>query len=183
MIKITGLGNAADHLGTPTATPSGVTLWNMYFQIFNYSWHFWTQRHHELDWSTTLWHILPRSLCEYERTLFLVSRTALWAAVLYLNYDLTQWDWHGHRTFVTVSIKINSNDDKHAKTASLKPNISFYIQLKYVRGKQAPEMFSSPHLTLPVARLLKTMFLESYLKILFALTSITYSHKSLVVWP
>lgn len=28
-------------------------------------------------------------------------------------------------------------------------------------------MFSSPYLTLPVVRLLKTMFLESYLKVLF----------------
>lgn len=45
-------------------------------------------------------------------------------------------------------------------------------------------MFSSPYLTLPVVRLLKTMFLESYLKVLFffffALTHITYSHKSLM---
>lgn len=28
---------------------------------------------------------------------------------------------------MTVSIKINSNDDKHAKTASLKPSISYLL--------------------------------------------------------
>lgn len=60
---------------------------------------------------------------ENELIQFVESWITPWATILNLNYNLGQWECYRNRTFVTASI--NSNDDQHAKTASLKPNMNY----------------------------------------------------------
>lgn len=146
------------------------------FSIFQLQLPFISLMPSELKWSVILVRTPIFAMWVRAHNVHTVLDTAL-GAVLYLNYELPQQEFHGYRTFMILwlfLLRLTTMIIKSAETASVKPNTSYLLRTTKICQRKTGSC-----LTIPMAGLQETTFLWIVLQNLSASILIIHSHRSL----